>query len=272
MLIEILKYSFMRRAFIAAICIAFVLPMIGNIIILKRLSSIGDTLSHASLAGVAISYLFKINILFGAILFCVISALLIELTHKKFSGYPEISNSIIMSFAVCLTAICSGLKQNNFNLNGFLFGSIIAISRLEICVIIILSILVMIIMLVLHKKLLYIVFNEESASISGIKVNMINFIFILLAAIAIGISSKIIGALVVSSVLILPVASAMNISKSYKNNLILSIIFALISNLIGLIFAYYFNLKPGGAIILFQLVIFYIIFFTKQIKIFNARD
>lgn len=253
---DIFNYNFMQRALTVAFFISIALPFIGNIIVLKRLSNIGDTLSHSSLAGVAISLCFGLNPLICAVVFCIICAFLIEATRKKISCYPEISTSIIMSLAVCITAIFSGFIKNNSSFNGFLFGSIVAISKHEVVTVIILSIFVVLVMTILYRPLFYIVFSEENANASGISVDTVNFIFTLLAAISIGISARIVGAFVVSSILILPVTTALQISRSYKSNLFLSIIFALLSNILGLFMSYCLNLKPGGTIILTALLIF----------------
>lgn len=262
---DIFNYNFMQRAIVVAFFISIILPMIGNVIVLKRLSNIGDTLSHASLAGVTIGLCFAFNPLIGAVLSCIACAFLIEATRKFFLSYPEISTSIIMSLAVCITAILSGFIKNNASFNGFLFGSIVAISKQEVITVIVLSIFVVVIMTILYKPLFYISFSEENASASGLPTDLINFIFTLLAAICIGISARIIGAFVVSSILILPVTSAMQISNSYKSNLFLAIVFAMISNVFGLILSYYLNLKPGGAIIFVALAIFFTIALCKKI-------
>ena len=255
----------MQRAITVAFFISIILPLIGNVIVLKRLSNIGDTLSHSSLAGAMLGVCFGFNPLIGAILSCIICAFLIEATRKFFLSYPEISTSIIMAFAVCISAISSGFIKNGSSFNSFLFGSIVAISSSEVFLVIILSLFVLAIMMIFYKPLFHIAFSEESANAMGLPTNIMNFIFTLLAAICIGISARIVGAFVVSSILILPVTAAMQISNSYKSNLLFSIGFALLSNILGLILSYYLDLKPGGTIIFIALTIFFIIILCKSI-------
>lgn len=262
---SIFSYSFMQRALVVAFFISIILPLIGNVIVLKRLSNIGDTLSHSSLAGAMLGVCFGFNPLVGAILSCIFCAFLIEATRKFFLSYPEISTSIIMAFAVCISALASGFIKNGASFNSFLFGSIVAISKSEVYLVIFLSLFVLLITMIFYKPLFHIVFSEESANAAGIPTNVINFIFTLLAAICIGISARIVGAFVVSSILILPVTCAMQISDSYKSNLLFSILFALVSNILGLILSYYLDLKPGGTIIFIALAIFFVIVLGKSI-------
>jgi zinc transport system permease protein len=268
---EILRYEFMQRAFIVAFFIALVLPTVGNIIILKRLSNISDVLSHSSFAGVIIGSILQFDTMLSAVFACIVAAVLIELLRTLFENYPEISTSVVLSLVVCCTSICSGFLKKNLNLNGILFGSIISVSQQEVLIIIILSVLVLSVMFILYKSLFHIVFSEESACISGIPVRIINFIFTILVAVVFGISTKIIGALVVSSALTIPVITAMQVSTNYKNNFILSIIFALLSNIIGLLLSCSFDVRPGGTIILVSLVIFLLSISIKTLALQKNR-
>lgn len=256
---EIFTFSFMQRAFIVAILISIITPLIGNIIVLKRLSTIGDALSHSSLAGVAVGLCFGFNPVLFAVIFSAIAALIIEYIRHSFSRYSEIATAIVLSFGVGIAAVFSGFVKNASSFNSFLFGSIVAISSFELYVVIILSIVVIIIMLLLYRELFYITFDEEGALLSGVPVKKINFIFTLLTAIVVSIASRTVGALVISSLMILPVACAMLISKSYKSNVILSVMFAFIFTISGLFISSFYDLKPGGTIVLIGILFLLII-------------
>lgn len=170
---------------------------------------IGDSLSHTSLAGVAAGLVLGINPVLGAVFLTIIAAFGIERIRRAFPRYSEIAIAVIMSTGIGLAGILSGFVKNSASFNSFLFGSIVAISDFELYMIIFLCALVLIIVIVLYKELFYITFDEESARLAGIPVNSINIVFTLLTAITISVSSRIVGTLVISSMLVLPVASAM---------------------------------------------------------------
>ncbi|HAG04243.1 MAG TPA: metal ABC transporter permease [Lachnospiraceae bacterium] len=247
---EIFTLGFMQRAIVVAICISIITPLIGNTIVLKRLSAIGDALSHAGLAGVAIGLCFGFNPVFTAILFSVISALIIEFIRTRFTNYSEIATAIVLSFAVGIAAVFSGFISNSASFNSFLFGSIVAISEQELIVVVVLAVIMLLTIVFLRRELFYIAFDEEGAELSGVKVKRINTLFTIITAVVVAIASRTVGALVISSLMVIPVACAMLVSGSYKQNIILSVIFALFFTIAGLIITSFYDLKPGGTIVL----------------------
>lgn len=249
-MLEIFQYTFMQKAFLVGILIAVITPCIGMIVVLKRLSMIGDSLSHNSLAGVAAGLAFGFNPILGAVLFAITAAFGIERIRKAFPQYSEISIAVIMSTGIGLAGILSGFVKNSASFNSFLFGSIVAITDFELYIVIGLSCIVLVAAILLYKELFYMTFDEESARLAGVPVKVIEFTFTLLTAITISISARTVGALVISSLMVLPVATAMQLSKSYKQTLIYSVLIAVICMIAGLYISYYAGLKPGGTIVL----------------------
>lgn len=249
-MLDIFQYDFMQKAFITGILIAIITPCIGVVVVLKRLSMIGDSLSHNSLAGVAAGLAFGINPILGAVLFSVVAAFGIERVRKSFPKYSEIAIAVIMSTGIGLAGILSGFVKNSASFNSFLFGSIVAISDFELYMVIFLSAIVILSVIFLYKELFYITFDEESARLAGIPIKSINFIFTLLTAVTISVSARTVGTLVVSSLMVLPVATAMQIAKSYKQTVILAVLFAILFTLSGLYISFYANFKPGGTIVI----------------------
>lgn len=264
-IVEIFSYAFMQRAFIVGILLAIIIPCIGTVVVLKRLSMIGDALSHTSLAGIAAGLLIGINPIIGAIIFCIIAALGIEYIRKKIPKYAELSIAIIMSAGIGLAGVLSGFVKNTANFNSFLFGSIVAISDQEMYIVVGVSIIVLLSFIFLFKELFYISLDERSARLAGIPVRSINFISTILTAITISIAARTVGALIVSSMMVVPVACGMQLGKSYKQTVIYSTIFAVIFTIIGLFLSYYQELKPGGTIVLVGVVSLLLIIFIKRI-------
>lgn len=247
---EIFKYTFMQRAFLTGILLAVIIPCVGIIIVLKRLSMIGDALSHTSLAGVAAGLILGINPTLGALAACVTAAFSIELIRKKIPRYAEMSIAVVMSTGVGLAGVLSGFANSSANFNSFLFGSIVAVSKEEVWGIALISILVFLTFLLLYKELFYIAFDERSARLAGIPVNAVNTIFTILTAVTVSVSARTVGALIVSSMMVIPVACAMQFGKSYRQTVVWSVFFAVFFTIVGLFAAYYGGLKPGGTIVL----------------------
>ncbi|WP_313164373.1 metal ABC transporter permease [Sedimentibacter sp.] len=262
---SILEYDFMRRAFVVGILLAFIIPCVGIIVVLKRLSMIGDALSHTSLAGVAAGLVMSINPILGSIIACIIAALGIEIIRKKIPKYAEMSIAIIMSAGVGLAGVLSGFVKNSANFNSFLFGSIVAISNFEMLLVILISCTVMLIFFFLYKELFYIALDERAARLAGIPVKTVNFIFTILTAVTVSVAARTVGALIVSSLMVIPVACAMQFGKSYKQTVIYSVCFAVFFMVAGLYISYYQRLKPGGTIVLIGVICLILILIIKSI-------
>ncbi|QAA30989.1 metal ABC transporter permease [Clostridium manihotivorum] len=264
-MLSIFSYDFMIKAFIVGILISIITPCIGLTIVLRRFSMLGDAISHNSLAGVAGGLIMGINPVLGAIAFSIISTLAIEKIRKSFSKYSEIAIAVIMSTGIGLAGVLSGFVKNSANFNSFLFGSIVAIEDFELKLVVGLSIVVIIAVVALYKELFYMSFDEEAARLAGIPVRTINFVFMILTALAISLASRTVGTLVVSSLMVLPVACSMQIAKSYKKTMVLSIFFAISFTITGLYLSYYCNLRPGGTIVLTGVIVLVGIILTKNI-------
>lgn len=262
---EIFQYAFMRRAFIVGIILAIIIPCIGVIVVLKRLSMMGDALSHSSLAGVTIGLLMGINPVLGAMISCIIAAFGIEVIRKKVPQHAEIAIAIIMSTGIGIAGVLSGFVKNTANFNSFLFGSIVAISDFELYMVMIIGLIVLITFILLYKELFFMSFNEKGAELAGVPVGLVNGIFTVLVAITVAIAARTVGSLIVSSMMVVPVACAMQWAKSYKQTVMYSALFGVFFMIVGLFLAYYVGLKPGGTIVLTGVATFVISLVIKKV-------
>lgn len=252
---NLFAFAFMRRAFVVAVLIAVIAPCIGVPVVLKRLSAVGDAASHSALAGIAFGLAFNINPILGAVIFASLAMLAIEGIRKGFSKFPELATVIVMSAGIGLTAILSGFVSNGSdNLNSFLFGSIVAISDFELYLTIGLAAVVIIVSMLLYKEIFAIAFDEEAAALSGVPVKSVNVIIMLLTAVTVSVASRIVGALMISSLLVIPAAAAMLVAKSYRGTLTWAVVFAELFTVIGLVLSYYLDLRPGGTIVLLGVI------------------
>ncbi|MDR1061645.1 MAG: metal ABC transporter permease [Clostridiales bacterium] len=261
----------MRRAFAVGILLAVIIPCIGIVVVLKRLSMIGDALSHSSLAGVAAGLIMGINPVLGAAAACVAAALGIEAIRKKIPQYSEMSIAIVMSAGVGLAGVLSGFVKNAANFNSFLFGSIVAISDLEMYIVVCVSAAVSLAFVLLYKELFYIALDERAARLAGVPVGPVNFVFTILTAVTVSVAARTVGALIVSSMMVVPVACAMQFGKSYRQTVVFSVCFAVAFTVAGLFAAYFARLKPGGAIVLLGVACLLLIIAAKRAWRFFRR-
>lgn len=263
-MLDIFNYEFMRRAFIVGTLLAVILPCMGQPILLKRLSMMGDTMSHSSLAGVAIGLCAGINPLAGSIIACVIAGLSIEIIRNKLKAYQEISTVIILAASIGLAGIFTSFTKNSNSISSYLFGSIVTITDIEFYMVIGISIGVVLVYRLIYNRLYLSVFDPKSAPLLGINTKLINFIFTFLSAVAISISAKTIGSLIVSSLLVVPVICAMQFTRTYKQTLLVSIILSIIFVYLGLFVSYAYNLKPGSVIVLIAVLVLIVSLIFKK--------
>lgn len=270
-MLEILQYDFMRKAFFVGILLAIIIPCIGVIVVLRRLSMVGDALSHTSLAGVAAGLVMGINPIVGAMLACTAASFGINAIRRRIPQYAEISIAVILSIGVGLAGILSGFVKNAANFNSFLFGSIVAISDFELILVVCISIAVLAVFLLLYRELFYIAFDEQAAGLSGVPIGVVNFIFTLLTAVTVSVAARTVGALIVSSMMVIPVACGMQVAKSYKQTVIFSVLFGVLFTVLGLVLAYNWGLKPGGTIVLTGVAVLLLLFFGNNLKSRRGR-
>jgi len=263
---EMLQYSFMQRAVWAGIVVGIICPLIGMFLVLRRFSMIGDALAHVSLAGVALGLVAGVNPTILALAFSGMGALAIEYLHRFYHRYAEISLAIIiaagMSAAVILLSLGRGTTAT---VTSFLFGSVVTLSRLDIYIITAVGLTVTGLVFILHRRLFYICFDEEAARVAGIPVSGVNFFFTLLVAMTAAVSMRIVGSLLVSSLMIIPVAAALQVGRSFRQALAFSVVSALTSAMAGITLAFYLDLPPGAAIVLVSLVVLVITILTKRL-------
>ncbi|NMV82658.1 MAG: metal ABC transporter permease [Erysipelotrichia bacterium] len=260
---NIFDYAFMQRAFIVGIALAVIIPLIGLIMVLKRSSMIGDTLAHTSLAGVAAGLLIGFNPIVGAIVACIIAVFAIEAIQKKLPKNRDLGMAVVLTIGISVAGLLSTHIPSGMNFNSFLFGSISLVSQNDMILIVSITAVILLVFLAIVKDLYLITLDERMAKLSGVKVSIINFIFTLLTAITVGIASKTVGALIVSSLMILPAACAMQFEKGFFATLFISIGFGLLYTIVGLVVAFYTDQRAGATIVLIGAIIFVVVVLIK---------
>jgi zinc transport system permease protein len=269
----VLKYEFLQNAFLTGAIIGLIAPLLGVYIVVRRLSLIADALSHVTLAGIAASLLLEkrfllttgLNPLYLGMTFSVVGSLFIEKLRTVYKHYQELAIPIILSSGIGLGVIFISLADGfNTDLYSYLFGSVSAVSRTDLLIITIISVVVVAFVVLLYKELFLLSFDEEHAKASGIAVKSLHFFFIILVALVIAASMRIVGILLVSSLMTLPVAASIRIAKGFKQTILLSTLFGEISVLGGLTISYYLDLAPGGTIVVIAVMILILVILLKK--------
>jgi zinc transport system permease protein len=253
------QYEFMRHALLAGVIVGLISPLVGVFLVVRRLSLIADALSHVTLSGVAaglllqreISWFQSFNPLYMGTAFSVAGALFVEQLRRLYRSYQELAIPIILSGGIGLGVVLISAGEGfNVNVMGYLFGSIIAVNDDDVKWVVVVGTIVALTIALLYKELFALSFDEESAYLSGIPRRGINLVFILLVALVITASVRVVGILLVSALMTLPVAASLQLAQSFRQTVILSVLFAETSVISGLICSFYFDLAPGGTIVL----------------------
>ncbi|HHX95682.1 MAG TPA: metal ABC transporter permease [Clostridia bacterium] len=262
---DIFQYEFMQRALAAGIVIGIICPLAGIFLVLRRLSLLGDALSHISLTGVAAGLVCSINATLSALVFALAGSLGIEYLRRHYTQYAELAIALAMSGGMGLAVVLISLgKGNTATVLSFLFGSIVAVTPVDLYIIFAVGLLVCVSVMLLYRPLFYISFDEEGAKLAGIPINKVNVYFMLLTAVTIAVSMRIVGALLVSSLMTIPAAISLQLANSFKAAVSISVAAGLISVIAGLILSFYLSLAPGGTIILFSLLLLFLTIGCKK--------
>jgi len=275
MIEAIITYEFLQNAFLSGAIIGVIAPLLGAFIVVRRLSLIADALSHVTLSGIAAGLLLgqsfpafsAINPLYFGMAFSVGGSLMVERLRNVYKHYQELAIPIMMSGGIGLGVIFISIADGfNTDLFSYLFGSVSAVSRNDLYAVVGISIVVLITVYLLYKELFVLSFDEEYAKASGIPAKAVHLVFIILTALVIAVSMRIVGVLLVSALMTLPVAAAMRIAKGFKQTIGLSVLFGEVSVITGLISAFYLDLAPGGTIVVTSILLLLGVILWKKEK------
>ena len=252
---------------LAGIVVGLLAPIIGSVIVIRRLSFIADTLSHFSLAGICLGVLLAqilSNTIFTelsptlmGIVFSVGGTFLIEKIRSFYKNYKELSMPIVMSLGAALTGIFISLSNGSASAMAMtlLFGSIFTIDFYDFILILIMSIGIIMFIHIFYRKIVSLCFDETFARISGVKIKALQLGITIILAIFISITMQMIGVLLVSALMIVPVAASILIGKSFKNTCIISIVFSEFSILVGIYLSCILELPSGSLIVIINILI-----------------
>jgi zinc transport system permease protein len=269
----LLSYEFMRRAFLAAIFIAGIAPMLGVFLVIRRQSLMADTLSHVSLAGVALGFFLNLNPTFTTMIVVILAAIVLEYLRSMYRSYSEISIAILMSGGLAIALVLMNLSGGNSatSIQSYLFGSIITITSSQVMFLGILFAVTTILFLLFKKPMYVLTFDEDTAHVDGLPVRWMSMLFNVLTGVAIAVMIPIAGALLISAIMVLPAAISMRLGKSFNTVILISIFVGLLGMISGLTSSFYLDTPPGATITLVFIVLFLVVNLIKRVITFFQR-
>jgi zinc transport system permease protein len=264
MILEIIEFSFIQRALTAGVAVAVICSIIGLFLVLRRHSLFGDALSHMAFGGIAIGMYTNIYPMWTALIVSILAALGITKLRQSTNIPPDSAVAVLLSSGLALGVVLVSLSNGfSIDLFSFLFGSILLVSVEDTLMILAIAVTILSIVLILYRKLIYITFDEEQAKVSGLQVTKLNYLFVVLAGVTVIASMRLVGILLISSLIVIPTITAMMFEKGFRKTTVISVSLSVFSVVTGIFISYILNLAPGGTIVLVSIGIFIATLATK---------
>ncbi|MBX0287175.1 metal ABC transporter permease [Haloarcula salinisoli] len=264
--LRLLDFPFMQRAYLAAVCIAIIGPLVGSFLVHREMAMIGDTLAHSAFAGVAIGLFVNATLslsvppLATALVVAVLAALLVQALVDYAGAYTDTSLAIVLTGAfavgsVLVTATDGGIAVG---INAYLFGSLATVSRASTGLLLAMSLLVVAVVTVAYRPLAYVTFDEVGARAAGLDVGRYNRLLVVLTAVVVVGSMQIMGVILVAAMLVIPVAAATAVG-GFKRSVVAAVVVGQAATLTGTTLSYTYDVAAGGAIVLVAIGIFAVV-------------
>jgi len=253
------QYEYMQRAFIAALVVGTLCSTIGTYVVLRKLSFIGDGIAHASFAGIVVAYLRGLDYYVGALIVAIVTALGIGFVNRRGRVSLDTAIGVLFTGAFALGVfLMSRVPHYNIDLQSFLFGNILGVSREDLWLILGLALVVVVSLALLYRALLYTTFDPVVAQASGIHAGFVDYALLVLLAITIVISLEAVGIVLVAALLVTPAATAFQLTRRFTRMLVLSGAIGAFCAVAGLYASYYLQSASGATIVLLATILFFI--------------
>ncbi|MFW5419562.1 metal ABC transporter permease [Nocardiopsis sp. CNT-189] len=255
---EMLSYDFMQRALIAAALVGLVAPVIGTFLVQRRLALLGDGIGHVALTGVALGFLTGTSPVLTALIVSALGAAAIELVRVRARTGGDVALALLFYGGIAGGVLLIGLAPgaNNATLTAFLFGSVSSVSEEDIAVVIGLAVLVVALIAYFGRELFVLCMDEDTARAAGLPVRFLSLLVSITAAVTVVISMRVVGVLMVSALMVVPVVAAQQLTRSFRVTAALAVAIGVLSAVGGLSTAFYVDVAPGAAIVLLTLAVF----------------
>jgi zinc transport system permease protein len=259
-----LGYPYMQRAYLAALCIAVIGPLVGTFLVHREMAMISDTLAHTAFAGVAVglflnsAFSLTLSPLLTAFVVAVVTALLVELLVEHAGAYSDTSLAIVLTggFAVgsiLITATDGGIAVG---IDAYLFGSLATVSTENVGILVLMSVLVGSLVTLAYRPLLYVTFDATAARAARLNVRLYKRLMVVLTALVVVSAMQIMGVILVAAMLVVPVAAAAQVAGSFKQSILLAILAAEFAAIAGVTLSYVYGIAAGGSIVVAAIAVY----------------
>lgn len=261
-------YAFMQRAFMAMVAISAFAPVLGIFLILRRQSLMSDTLSHVSLAGVAFGLLLGIDTSLSTLIIVIIAAVFLEYLRTIYKDFMEIGTAILMStgLAISLIVMSKSGGASNMSLEQYLFGSIVTITQSQVLALFMIAAVVLVLTALFIRPMYILTFDEDTAFVDGLPVRLMSILFNIVTGVAIALMIPAAGALLVSTIMVLPASIALRLGKSFKTVMLIAVVIGFIGMLSGLYISYYAETPASASITIIFIGIFLLVNLLNKLK------
>ena len=266
-LAQMLSYPFLVRALIVGVLVSLCAALLGTSLVLKRYSMIGDGLSHVGFASLAIAYAFNAAPLIVSIPVCVIAAFFLLQLKENSKIKGDAATALLCSGALAVgvmtVSLTSGMSTDVCN---YMFGSILAMSPEDVWLSIILSIAVLVLFVVFYNRIFAVTFDENFSTATGTHTKMYNMIIAFLTAITVVLGMRMMGTLLISSLIVFPSLTAMRVCRRFKSTVILSAVMSVICFVLGLVISYLYSVPTGACIVVTDIVAFAVFYIAEKFR------
>ncbi|MBT2478242.1 metal ABC transporter permease [Streptomyces sp. ISL-94] len=255
---DLLNYAFMQRALLAAVLVGVTAPAIGTYLVQRRQAVMGDGIGHVAMTGVALGFLFNASPVWMATLVAVVGAVGMELIRSRGRTSGDIALAMLfyggLAGGVMIINLAPG--GSTANLISYLFGSITTVSAEDVTAVVVLAAFVVAVTLGLRRQLFAICQDEEFARVTGLPVRALNLLMAVTAAVTVTVAMRIVGLLLVSAMMVIPVAAAQRVTRGFTATLSLAMVIGVLVSLTGTVTTYYIDAPSGGTIVLLAIAVF----------------
>lgn len=263
----ILEYDFLQRALVVGVLVSISLSLLGINLVLKKFSNIGDGLSHVSFGSLAVALALNIAPLQFSIPIVILAAFILLRIGENSKIKGDAAIALFSSVAVAIGVIAVSLNGGvNIDIDSYMFGSILSISKGDFLLSVIISLSVISIYALFYQKIFAITFDEEFAKAVGLNIDLYKLLLSIMTALTIVIGIRMIGTLLISSLIIFPTLTSMMVGGTFKKVIITSLIISVISFLLGFVSSYYLSTPIGASIVIAHLIIFILVFIYTKIR------
>jgi zinc transport system permease protein len=258
MVLEILEFGFMQRALIAGVAVAITASVIGLFLVLRRNSLFGDALSHVAFGGIAVGLVANIYPLWTGVAFSVLGALGITKLRQSARIPADATVALLLGGGLALGLLLSSLAPSGtpVNIFSYLFGSILVVSIEDTLAILAMAGAILAIVIMLYRQFMYVTFDEEQAKVSGLQIAKLSYLFAVLASVSVIVSMRLVGILLVSSLIVIPNITALLLGKGFKKTALISVGMSISSVVAGIVVSYAANIPPAATIVIVLITVF----------------